>query len=144
VNVTEAMKKAADKTKLARQAYNAKQKQRPASVSGILQFMQDKMDAPMAPINKENRNKINGLIKFLRNNGFSDLEIYDFIEKCIEKWPIFMNIEMFTDNRKKYNLDTRPNILDIINCKTQLFNEINTKIDENDDEEDLLALWGKQ
>jgi hypothetical protein len=41
-------------------------------------------------------------------------------------------------------LDVVPNIIDLINCKSQIFNEINKKEAEIDaEEEDVWSLWGK-
>jgi hypothetical protein len=94
----------------------------------------------MPPMTKENRRKINGFIKFLKNNGFNDKDIYLFIDKCVENWYMLQNIDMYTDKRKKYKLDTRPNLVDIIHCKTQIFNELNQE--ELDEEIDLLDAWG--
>jgi|SRR6056297_578125 len=126
-----------------------KRDNRPISVSGILQFMAEELQknnyCDITPTTKDTRNKIHGFIRFLKNNGLEDKEIYAFLAKCIENWAFLSNIKMHTDNRKKYNLDTVPNILDIINCKNQIFNEINIKKEdvENDDDIDLLEEWAK-
>lgn len=93
----------------------------------------------MPPMTKENRLKINGLIKFFKNNGLDDKDIYNFIDKCVENWYLLQNIDMYTDNRKKYKLDTRPNLVDIIHCKTQIYSELAM---EREEEMNLLDAWG--
>lgn len=146
MDVKKALEQAKKRNKEAKRLNFAKQMNRKASVSGIIQFFRNTLTAnnlgTMAPINKENSHKINGFIKFLRNNGFEDKEIYDFLEKCIKEWQHLTGIQMYTDNRKKYTLDTRPNIVDIIHCKTQIFNELNE--DEEDEDIDLLEAWGNR
>lgn len=147
MGVTDAVNKGRETNKTAKQIYLAKQYNRPVSITGVLQFMSEQLKiydyGQMAPISKENKNKINGFIKFLRNNGFDDKEIYEFVKKCVENWQEFLGIDIHTDNRKKYNLDTVPNIIDIIHCKTQFYNELNKEKEEIDDEGDIWELWGK-
>ncbi len=148
MNIEQALQQAKEKNVNAKLKYLEKQTCRPVSVSGILQYLQEQLIlnnyGDLAPITKETRNKIHGFIKFLKNNGLEDREIYEFLTKCVENWDFLLTLKVFTDNRKKYNLDTRPNILDIINCKTQLFQELNNKIEEiEDDDIDFLAEWGK-
>jgi hypothetical protein len=148
MNIEQALKQAKEKNVSAKLKFLAGQPNRPVSVNGILQHLKDQIIlnnyGDLAPITKDTRNKIHGFIKFLKNNGLEDKEIYEFLTKCVENWDFLQNIKIHTDNRKKYNLDTRPNILDIINCKTQLFQELNNKIEESNEEDiDFLAEWGK-
>jgi len=148
MNVADAINKGQQIHKTARQVYMEKQLSRPVSVTGILQFMQEQMTingyGPMAPINKANTKKIFGFIKFLKNAGYTDPEIYGFVKDCVENWATISQIKIFTDGRKSYTLDVVPNIVDIIICKTQIFNEINKKEAGIDlDEESLWELWGK-
>jgi hypothetical protein len=144
MNLQDALKKAKQTTEESRAKYRSKQLNRPISVTGLIQYLQEQLTVnnfgPMPPMTKENRRKINGFIKFLKNNGFNDKDIYLFIDKCVENWYMLQNIDMYTDKRKKYKLDTRPNLVDIIHCKTQIFNELNQE--ELDEEIDLLDAWG--
>lgn len=143
MNLQEALEKAQKKTEEARKKYRKKQLNRPVTVTGLLQYFTEQLRindfGPMPPMTVKNRQSINGLIKFLRKNGMDDKEIYLFVDKCFEDWYILRNIDMHTDKRKKYNLDTRPNLVDIVHCKTQIFNEINQ---EENEEIDLLDAWG--
>ena len=145
MNVEDAINKGKQTNQTAKQLYLAKQFNRPVSMTGILQFMAEQLKlhdyGQMAPISKANKGKVHGFIKFLRNNGFTDREIYEFVQKCIENWQDFLRTDIYTDNRKKYNLDTIPNIIDIIHCKTQFFNELNKEIEEEDF--DIWEEWGK-
>lgn len=140
MDIEKALKQAEQKTKLAKARYLAKITSRPATPTGILQFMAENNCRTMT--NQKDRVKINGLIKFLKNNGLEDRDIYDFIKNCVKNWDSLQNAKIFTDNRKKYNIDTRPNILDIINCKTQLYGFFQEESEE-DEEIDLLEAWGK-
>jgi hypothetical protein len=143
MNLQDAIEKAKKTTKEARAKYRQKQINRPVTVTGVIGYLTEQLRTnnfgPMPPMTKENRLKINGFIKFLKNNGFNDKDIYLFIDKCVENWYMLQNIDMYTDKRKKYKLDTRPNLVDIIHCKTQIFNELNQ---EKDEEIDLLDAWG--
>ena len=143
MDLQNALEKAKKVTEESRAKYRAKIITRPVTVTGLIQYLTEQLKAnnfgPMAPMTKENRLKINGFIKFLKNNGMEDKDIYLFIDKCVENWYILQNIDMYTDKRKKYKLDTRPNLVDIIYCKTQIFNELNQ---EKDEEIDLLDAWG--
>jgi hypothetical protein len=147
MNIEQALKQAKEKNVNAKLRHLEKQTIRPISANGLLQHMKEQLIlnnyGDMAPITKDTRNKIHGFIKFLKNNGLEDREIYEFLTKCVENWDFLQNLKIYTDNRKKYVLDTRPNILDIINCKTQLFQELNNKIESDDDDIDFLAEWGK-
>lgn len=149
MNVADAVNKGKDTHKTARQVYLEKQLLRPVSVTGILQFMQEQMTingyGPMAPINKANTKKIFGFIKFLKNADYTDPEIYGFVKDCVENWANISQLKIFTDGRKSYTLDVVPNLVDIIICKTQIFNEINKKeVEDNAEEESLWDLWGKE
>ena len=147
MNLSEAIQKGKKTHQTAKQIYLAKMFNRPVSITGILQFFSEQLSlnnyGPMAPINKKNKGMIQGFIKFLRNNGFTDREIYEFVQKCVENWAELAEKQFLTDNRKKYNLDTVPNLVDIVICKTQFFNEINTEKEEIDDDFDIWAEWGK-
>lgn len=148
MNLSEAVQKGKQTNQTAKQRYLAKQLHRPVSITGILQFFSEQLSlnnyGPMAPINKKNKGMINGFIKFLRNNGFTDQEIYEFVQKCVENWPDISKEQFFTDNRKKYTLDTVPNLIDIIICKTQMFREINNEKEEIDDDNfDIWEEWSK-
>ena len=148
MNVAEAVNKGKDTHKTARQVYLERQLQRPVSVTGILQFMQEQMTingyGPMAPINKANTKKIFGFIKFLKNADYTDPEIYGFVKDCVENWAEISKIQIYTDNRKSYTLDVVPNIVDLINCKSQIYNEINKKEAEIEEEEkDIWQLWSE-
>lgn len=143
MNLQDALEKAKKTTEESRAKYKKKQLHRPVTVTGLIGYLAEQLRihdfGPMPPMTKENRLKINGFIKFLKNNGFEDKDIYIFIDKCVENWYILQNIDMYTDKRKKYKLDTRPNLVDIIHCKTQIFQELNQ---EKEEEIDLLDAWG--
>lgn len=143
MDVQEALAKAKKTTEMSKQRYFEKRFNRPVTTTGLIQYLTEQLKAnnfgPMPPMTKENRLKINGFIKFLKNNGMEDKDVYFFIDKCVENWYILQNIDMYTDKRKKYKLDTRPNLVDIIHCKTQIFNELNQ---EKEEEIDLLDAWG--
>ncbi len=143
MDLQNALEKAKKVTEESRAKYRAKIINRPVTVTGLIQYLTEQLMTnnfgTMALMAKENRLKINGFIKFLKNNGMEDKDIYLFIDKCVENWYILQNIDMYTDKRKKYKLDTRPNLVDIIYCKTQIFNELNQ---EKDEEIDLLDAWG--
>ena len=147
MGVADAVTKGKQTNQTARERYLAKMFNRPVTITGILQFFSEQLSlnnyGPMAPINKKNKGMIQGFIKFLRNNGFTDLEIYEFVQKCVENWAELAEKQFLTDNRKKYNLDTVPNLVDIVICKTQFYNEINTEKEEIDDDFDIWAEWGK-
>ena len=145
MSVLDAVNKGKATNLSAREKYLAKQFSRPVSISGLLQFMAEQLKlngyGPLTPITKQNKNKINGFIKFLRNNSFSDQEIYEFIKECVEKWEELASIDIYTDNRKKYTLDTIPNIVDIVHCKSQIFNELNKEKEDTEDM-DIFTAWG--
>ena len=145
LSVLDAVNKGKATNLSAREKYLAKQFSRPVSISGLLQFMAEQLKlngyGPLTPITKQNKNKISGFIKFLRNNSFSDQEIYEFIKECVEKWEELASIDIYTDNRKKYTLDTMPNIVDIVHCKSQIFNELNKEKEDTEDM-DIFTAWG--
>ena len=145
MSVMDAVNKGKETNKAAKKTYLQKRLSRPLTSNGLLQFMGEQVRAngygPMAPITKNNKYKIAGFIKFLRNNSFDDKEIYEFVQTCIEKWNDLLSIDIHTDNRKKYSLDTVPNIVDIIHCKMQIFNEINKEPAEVE-EVDIFTAWG--
>lgn len=148
LSVLDAVNKGKATNLAAKEKYLAKQFSRPISVTGLLQFMNEQVRlngyGPMAPITKKNKHKLTGFIKFLRNNSFTDKEIYEFVKECIERWDDLMSIEIHTDNRKKYTLDSVPNIIDIVHCKSQIFNELNKKQDDIPDEEfNIWEKWGE-
>jgi hypothetical protein len=148
MDVKKAIEHAKMKNEQAKLRMISKQTNRPVSVSGILQVMNEQMMESsygfMNPITKETRNKVHGFIKFLKNNDYQDSEIYDFIKNCIKNWDILKNLQIKTDNKKKYTLDTKPNILDIINCKQDFITELSLKFEEKDDSDvDFLEEWSK-
>ena len=145
MGVLDAINKGKQTNQTAKQLYMAKMFNRPISITGIMQFFTEQLQCngfgQMAPISKENKGKINGFIKFLQNNGFTSQEIYEFLQKCIENWQQLLSTDIHTDNRKKYNLDTVPNLIDIIHCKTQIFRELNKEVEEVDD--DNFDIWAE-
>ena len=142
MDIKKALEQAKQKTAASKARYLAKITSRPATPTGILQFMAENDCRPL--INKKDKFKINGLIKFFRNNSLEDKEIYDFIKNCIGNWNSLQNIKIFTDNHKKYNLDSKPNIVDIIHCKAQLYGHFQEEIEEDEEEIDLLEAWGNR
>lgn len=148
MGVSEAIQKAQDKYKASLKVQQEKRKTRPATTAGILQFVNDlysKYDmGAVPPINKNDKHKITGFIKFLKNNGFEDKEVYEFIESAFSEWGRLCQLEIYTENRKRYTLDTRPNIIDVIHCKTQIFQELKTTEAPEDENMDLLELWRSQ
>lgn len=82
---------------------------------------------------KDTRKKVGGLIKFLKNNGFTDEEIYDWIRDIVENWERYALKKTTTDRGHEYTINNYPNLKDIIYCKTFFLNadiELNNQGDE--------------
>lgn len=145
MSVKEAIAKAQSKYQESLKKQREKRTHKPATPTGIIQFFNDlylKNEMGYVPtLKKQDKHKVTGFVKLLKNNGYEDREIYEFIERVFDAWSRLTAIDMHTDNRKKYILDTRPNLIDLIHCKTQIFQELNEKEDDTPQTDDLLELW---
>jgi len=105
-----------------------KQRNRPISVSGLCRFFNHQFQqagyGAITPLTKETKVKINGFIKVLKNNGYSDQNIYELIEKYIAAFEKIKSEDMYTANNKKYVLAGRPSLRDLIICRDCIINKV--------------------
>jgi hypothetical protein len=148
MDVARAIELAKKRTAEAKRSNVAKIRHRPVTATGIVQFMKEKSQEKGyygdEIISKDNVKKIYGFIKLLQNNDYDGPKIYEFLEKCVENWQNLQNIVVLTDNKKKYILDTKPNIIDIIHCKTAILRHFQEESADPDEEFDMEAAWGEQ
>ena len=152
----DAIQSSQEKYEQAKDRQRQKRTNRPISTSGLVQYFNDLyhiygLGSP-PPINEDTRNKINGLVKNLKKNGYDDSEIWDFLRRIFENWDYLKHLNFYTDNRKSYILATLPDLKDVVNCKTQfiqelsreedkMHNECNSGQNEEEDQPDLLEVW---
>jgi len=124
VSVLNALKCAKTKSS---QAHEAKKNKYRQLTSRNLIYYFSSLCETARPITKDTFNKLNGFITLLRNNGWTDEQIYEFIEESVENWPKGKKA-ITNKNRKEYILDTQPNLQDIIVCSNWFMDR--TKEDE--------------
>ena len=128
-----------------------KKKTRPITKNGLVQYFYElykKYEYGSPPIiTKDTLNKVGGLVKVLKNNGYEDKDFYDTFDKIFNKWEYLKNLEIKTNNRKKYILDYKPNLMDIINCRNEILDNLESVKqmepvqEEDDDGESLFEMW---
>ena len=146
MKLSEALSQGQQKYQEAKKREMAKRKLRPVTTSGLIQFFADlyhKHDLGKPPnLSKQDRGKISGLIKLLKNNGYESQDIYEFIESVFENWNLYKQKEFLTLNKKKYRLSNWPDLIDIVNCREQFIRELHSECQDDVDEDvDLLKLW---
>jgi hypothetical protein len=150
MKLSDALERGQQKYQEARKKEQEKRRQRPVTTSGLIQFFSDLYDKAglgRPPVlSKENRGKISGLIKLLKNNGYENKDIYDFIEQIFDSWDQFKQQEFQTLHKKKYVLSAWPDLMDIVNCRDQFIRELSKEEDtlHNECNEDLLTMWENQ
>ena len=91
---------------------------------------------------KKTKQMVSGLIKFLKNNGFSDKQIYDWIKEIVENWDKYSNKTCTTDKGKEYKINIYPNLDDIIYCKKFfLYHDIAHECNLDKEEEVDYNIW---
>jgi len=127
MSVINALKYAKTKSNQAHRA--KKNKYRQLTPRNLIYYFNNLCETPR-PVTKDTFNKLNGFIKLLRNNDWTDEQIYEFIKESVENWP--KGEKAITNkNRKEYILDTQPNLQDIIICSNWFM----------DEEEEQYNLW---
>jgi len=148
VKLNDALKKSEQKHEEAKEKQFQKRTRRPVTTSGLIQYFSDLYyfygiyQPPL--LTKDTRNKVNGFIKLLKNNGYEDHEIWDFIKQVFENWDYFKQQDFYTDNRKKYILAIRPDLKDIIVCKGQFIQELSKEEElecNSNEEKDMYQMW---
>lgn len=143
--LNDAIERAKQKHSESRKAEQSKRKSRPLTTGNFIQYFNDLYEkhdlGKPPPLNKDTKKKISGLIKVLKNNDYEDSDIYDFLDRVFEKWGSLRKQEIYTNNRKKYTLDDRPNLLDLINCRDKILNEVYSQQREQQEEKSLLEMW---
>ncbi len=146
-NLEDAMKRAKEINNKSREAEKAKRIQRPLTKKGFIQYFHDLFEVynynkpPI--IKKDTVNKVSGLIRILKHNGYTDKDIYLMLDKIFERWYRLKNTEAYTNNRKPYTLDSKPNLMDIIICRDFILNKIEEKPKkiETEDSRSLIDIW---
>lgn len=140
--LSDAVKKAQDIHRQSKEAQAEKRKNRPVTTNGFIQYFYDLYEkhdyGVQPPLKKDTRNKVSGLVRLLKNNGYEDKDIYNFLEKVFDRWPSLQEVK--TNNRKEYILDTKPNLMDIINCRDDILSELEVQ-QEPKEEKSLLEMW---
>jgi len=91
---------------------------------------------------KKTKQMVSGLIKFLKNNGFSDKQIYDWIKEIVENWDKYSNKTCTTDKGKEYKINIYPSLDDIIYCKKFfLYHDIAHECNLDKEEEVDYNIW---
>jgi len=130
-----------------RETEKEKRKCRPITKKGFVQYFNelfDVYDYGRPPIvKKDTIYKVSGLLKILRNNSFSDRDIYEMLDKIFKKWYELKDNNIVTLNRKNYVLDSKPNLIDIIVCRDSILDYIYSEQENIDETEgkSLLELW---
>lgn len=93
----------------------------------------------MPTISKETNKKLSGLIKYLKNNGFTDTDIFNWLKEIIENWNEYALKKTTTDRGKEYFINNYPNLNDIIYCK-KFFLHYN-KEDDNEPKLEIEVDW---
>jgi len=140
-----AIQKAKSKHENSKEEDRRKRLSRPVTAGGIINFFHDlyfKYDIKgYVPLKKDDYNKVNGFIKLLRNNHYSDEEIYAVIEEIFSQWDQIKEADIKTDNRKSYILNDSTDLLDIVKCKNDIFREITKENEPEDENKSLLEIW---
>jgi hypothetical protein len=124
----DAIASAIKRHKEAASARKSKQINRPVTVSGLcrffnFQFEQAGFGAPPL-ITQDTTKKLNGFIKVLKNNYYTDADIYNLIKRYIDAFERIKSEEFFTSNNKKYAVGGRPTIRDLIICRDCIINKV--------------------
>ena len=122
-----------------------KRKQRPITKSGFIQYfyeLYEKHDyGTPPPITKDTINKVSGLIRVLKSNGYESKDFYELLDKLFEKWYELKSRDIKTNNKKQYILDDKPNLMDLINCRNQILQVLEEGTKEGTEEKTLFELW---
>jgi len=122
-----------------------KRKQRPITKSGFIQYfyeLYEKHDyGTPPPITKDTINKVSGLIRVLKSNGYESKDFYELLDKLFEKWYELKSRDIKTNNKKQYILDDKPNLMDLINCRNQILQVLEEGVKEGTEEKTLFELW---
>jgi len=99
-----------------------------ATPTGLCRFFNFKFEsygygAPPL-ITKKESNMVSGFIRLLKNNHYSDKRVYKFVGDYLEHFPKIKLKDVYTDKGKKYTMGARPNIKDLLYCKSDLLNKI--------------------
>jgi len=146
----DAMNNSQQKYDEAKQRQIQKRVQKPVSRGSFIQRFKDLYEinglGMPPPIDGDTTKKVNGLLKLLKNNNFSDEEIWQFLDEAFASWDKFKQMNFYTDNGKNYILSVYPSLKDIINCKTQFLQELAREEEAshsecNYEEEDMLNIW---
>lgn len=106
---------------------NQKQVKRSVTVSGLCRFFNfifEEYEYGTPPlITKKESNMISGFIKVLKNNHYSDSEIYEFVKGYIQNFEQIKKQNIYTIKGKIYTIGARPNIKDLLYCRDDLINK---------------------
>jgi len=148
--LNDAINKGKETYEKAREVESIKKKTRPITKNTLINYFYDlyrvyEYGSPPI-ITKDTLNKVGGLVKVLKNNGYEDKDFYDTFDKIFDKWDYLKNLEIKTNNRKKYILDYKPNLMDIINCRNEILDNLESAkqiepVQEDDDGESLFEMW---
>ena len=142
--LNDAISRARNVSNEAKKARQEKRKQTPLTLNNFIHYFYDLHEhydygTPL-PQKKEVRNKLNGTLKLLKNNGMEDNDIREFIKNVVEQWPRLKKKDALTNNRKRYILADKPNLLDIVNCRDWLMTELEVQPEETEGKS-LLDMW---
>lgn len=143
--LSEAINKGKNIHKQAKNVEFEKKKSRPITKNGFVQYfysLYSKYDYGVAPVvTKDTLNKVSGLIKVLKNNGYESEDFYILLDNIFKKWQDFKGKEVKTNKRKLYILDDKPNLMDIINCRDDILGRLHEKPKTKEKEMSLLEMW---
>ena len=138
------IKKSKQKSQTALINRESKIKSRKASTFNILFFftktVYDYWDIKVT-YSKEEKNRVNSLIKYLKNNGFSDVEVFEWLEDIVKNWDKYANKKTATDKGKEYMIHNYPNLGDIIYCKKFFLTPPEKVKEDKSKEMNVFDLW---
>lgn len=128
LKVSDSIRAAKERHKRSSELRKERQINRPVSVSGLCRFFNHQFEkagfgAPPL-LTKDTTNKLNGFLKVLKNNDYSDRDIYGLVKNYINAFERIKSEEFFTANNKKYVLGGRPTLKDLIICRDCIINKV--------------------
>lgn len=128
MKLNQAIEKAKERHKSSVLKNNQRQYDRLITVQGLCRFFNfqfERKDYGVPPvITKKESNMVSGFIRVLKNNNYSDKDIYDIIDKYLMIFETLKGQGMVTTNGKKHTIGARPNLKDLLYCRDDIINKI--------------------
>lgn len=135
--IEDIIKKSGERHDQYRQEQRERIIKKPISAYQVIQYWIALFSPKKPPLLKQDeRNKLSGLLKLMKNNNCSDEEIYGFFKWTYENWGKLRKKNDFLGPKKKNELLSSPNIKQIIKFKDKLLDYY-----FNEDEKESESAW---